>query len=207
MKKMRLFCIARKQLFFIMQVQKVEVRDKILRIAQKRFYKQGFESTSTRQLAADVGMSVSNLYKYFRSKEEIFEAVVSAYHRGYVENFSRFIAHEGRDCFDEDSSSQLAQAIFQSIKSNPVVFVILMDKSKGTRYASFKDEIMAGLEEHIRMGVAEANSDDYIIKIFVRNFFYGIVEIAKSYRSDSWALRNIALLVSYHMAGISILYR
>jgi hypothetical protein len=82
-----------------------------------------------------------------------------------------------------------------------------MDKSNGTKYASLKDEMMTSLEKHISKDIQESYKDEYMIKIFVRNFFYGIIEIAKQYKNDDWAFKNISLLVQYHMNGISILYK
>lgn len=191
----------------IMQILKDDIRKKIIDTATQLFYNYGFEKTSTRQIALELNMSVSNLYKYFKNKEDIFDEIISVYYNHYLTGFSKFISHENKDSFDDDSTQFLAKAIFESLKDNQIEFVLLMDKCKGTRYESFKDEIMSSLEKHIRKDIQESNKDEYIIKIFVRNFFYGIVEIAKHYKNDDWAFKNISLLVRYHMTGISVLYK
>jgi AcrR family transcriptional regulator len=190
-----------------MQVLKDDIRLNILNTASRLFYNKGFEKTTTRRIALEVNMSVSNLYKYFRNKEDIFDAIVKAYHDNYLKNFSEYISHEDEDDFGTESKNKLALAIFESIKGNQTRFVILMDKSAGTRYASFKNVIMDMLENHIRRDISDDYKDEYIVKLFVRNFFYGIVEIAKNYEDDSWAFKNINLLVQYHMSGVSILYK
>jgi len=190
-----------------MQILKDEIRKKIIQIATQLFYDYGFEKTSTRQIALELNMSVSNLYKYFKNKEEIFDEIINVYYSNYSSGFSKFISHENKDSFDEESIQFLAKAIFESIKHNQIKFVLLMDKSKGTKYALFKEEMIDNLEKHISKGIHESNKDEYIIKIFVRNFFYGIVEIAKHYKNDDWALKNINLLVQYHMNGIYVLYK
>jgi AcrR family transcriptional regulator len=191
----------------MMQILKDDIRKKIIHTATQLFYQQGFEKASTRQIANELDMSVSNLYKYFENKEDIFDDIIKVYYENYQAGFSKFIAHENDDSFGNESSQFLAKAIFESIKDNQIKFVLLMDKSKGTKYASFKDQMMANLENHISNGVHQSYKDEYIIKIFVRNFFYGIVEIAKHYKSDDWAFKNISLLVQYHLTGISVLYK
>ncbi len=190
-----------------MQILKENIRKEIITTATQLFYKQGFEKTSTRQIALELKMSVSNLYKYFNNKEHIFEEIIKVYYDNFLSDFSQFIAHVDKDRFDEESNRHLAEFIFTSIKDNYIKFVLLMDKSEGTKYANFKDQMISGLENHISKEIHQSLKDEYIIKIFVRNFFYGIVEVAKNYKNDDWALKNINLLVQYHMKGISILYK
>ena len=56
-----------------MQVKKDEIRNNILDTAQRLFIKRGYENTSMKQIAERSNISKSNIYRYFRSKEEIYE--------------------------------------------------------------------------------------------------------------------------------------
>ena len=190
-----------------MQFQKPEIREKILNSAMQLFYEQGFENTSTRQIAAEVDMSVSNLYKYFANKEEIFDEIVKQYYYRYLATFKNFVSHENKDTFDEDACTKLTKAIFESIKGFCSQFVILMDKSKGTKYENFRNEIIHGLQAHIIKEIPSDKTNAEMIHIFVRNFFNGIVEIARNHKNDETTLANISLLAQYHLKGISILYQ
>jgi AcrR family transcriptional regulator len=51
-------------------------REQILAAALELFRKQGFEGTTTRQIAAELGMSNGNLYTHFRSKDELLAALM-----------------------------------------------------------------------------------------------------------------------------------
>lgn len=51
--------------------------DEILIAAKELFIAQGYEAVSTRQLAEQAGLSQTGLYLYFKSKEEILEALCS----------------------------------------------------------------------------------------------------------------------------------
>ncbi|NJK97716.1 MAG: helix-turn-helix transcriptional regulator [Bacteroidales bacterium] len=62
-----------------MQIQKPEIREKILARSMSLFYMHGFEKTTMRQIGSGIGMSVSNLYKYFRNKEVLFDELVSTF--------------------------------------------------------------------------------------------------------------------------------
>jgi AcrR family transcriptional regulator len=48
-----------------------DIRESILRAAQKRFEHYGFAKTTMAEIASDCGMSAANLYRYFASKDDI----------------------------------------------------------------------------------------------------------------------------------------
>lgn len=57
------------------QVQKVAIRDAILEGAADQFKQNGYSDTSMSQIAAAAGVSTANIYRYFRSKLEVFLAI------------------------------------------------------------------------------------------------------------------------------------
>jgi hypothetical protein len=50
------------------QVLKPEIQARILRAAERQFYRSGYEGVPMRRIAAEVRISVSALYKYFANK-------------------------------------------------------------------------------------------------------------------------------------------
>jgi len=189
-----------------MQTQKPEIRKKILTRSMALFYKQGFEKTTTRQIASGIGMSVSNLYKYFRNKEELFDELVKTFHDHYLSGYKAFLAHsEGHD-FDVNAGAMLARGLFESIKGHTREFVLLMEKSKGTKYENFADELTAVLVEHIAHDVTIDHRNKLMVEVFVRNLFNGLTEVARKHKNAEKTMVNISLLAQYHIRGISILY-
>jgi AcrR family transcriptional regulator len=59
-------------------------RSKVLEVAHDLFLKHGFHGTSMRQIADAAGVAVGGIYNHYRSKEEIFAAVLDAYHPYHV---------------------------------------------------------------------------------------------------------------------------
>jgi AcrR family transcriptional regulator len=59
-----------------MVVVKDKVRAEIINVARKIFTSQGFKKTTMEDVARASGKGKSSIYYYFKSKEEIFEAVV-----------------------------------------------------------------------------------------------------------------------------------
>lgn len=189
-----------------MQVQKPEIREKILSTSLKLFYKQGYRSTTTRQIAGEVGISVSNLYKYFRNKQVLLDELVGSFHSRYLTGYQAFLAHEEKDTFGRDAGNMLGQAFFESMKGRCREFVILMDKSQGTQYQGFKQTVISGLVGHIEKETVVDPENKRMVEVLASNLFNGLTEIAKYSKDDKQLLSHVTLLAHYHLRGISILF-
>ncbi|MEW6131259.1 MAG: TetR/AcrR family transcriptional regulator [Acidobacteriota bacterium] len=56
-----------------------EKKQRIEDAAKDLFIKQGFHATSMRDIAAKAGVSLGNLYNYFKTKESILESIIAKY--------------------------------------------------------------------------------------------------------------------------------
>lgn len=74
-----------------MVVVKEEVRTFIVGVALKIFTRNGFRKATMEEIASTSNMGKSSLYYYFKSKEEIFRAVVELEARMLKERLSRVI--------------------------------------------------------------------------------------------------------------------
>ncbi|MDF0488870.1 helix-turn-helix domain containing protein [Sphingobium sp. H39-3-25] len=69
------------------QQQRAEMRrDQVLDAARACFLREGFHAASVNRIAAEAGMSVGHLYRYFESKEEIIVALCER-------NLDEFLSH------------------------------------------------------------------------------------------------------------------
>ncbi|BEP29656.1 TetR/AcrR family transcriptional regulator [Helicovermis profundi] len=59
------------------QVLKENVKQKILKSAKSEFFKNGYENSSLRKISKNANITVGNLYRYYPSKDKIYEAVVN----------------------------------------------------------------------------------------------------------------------------------
>ena len=74
-------------------------RAEILAAAKQLFLKQGYENFTTRKLAARVGLSQTGVYVYFKSKEEILDAVCRSTFEGLAQRI-RAMSAESKDSPD-----------------------------------------------------------------------------------------------------------
>ncbi len=61
---------------FMAQTLKKELREKIITSATLLMKKKGIENCDMRSIAQDTGMTVGNLYRYFKNKEELVYAII-----------------------------------------------------------------------------------------------------------------------------------
>ena len=67
---------AEKRTVFYMQTLKTDTRKRILDVSKRLFLKKGFRETTTRDIAREAGINLSNLYHYFASKDELFRQLL-----------------------------------------------------------------------------------------------------------------------------------
>jgi TetR/AcrR family transcriptional regulator, cholesterol catabolism regulator len=60
-----------------MQIIKEKVEKKILTVARQEFLKYGFTGSSMRKIAKKARITTSNIYNYFKNKDEIFKRILS----------------------------------------------------------------------------------------------------------------------------------
>lgn len=109
---------------------KTDVRENIVLVAQKTFQRFGFRKTTMDDIAYAAGKGKSSLYYYFKSKEEVFEAVVEK-EAGLLR--SEIIKKVG-DC--DTAIEKLSVYIFVRMHGF---------KNMGNFYVALKDELLSSL--------------------------------------------------------------
>ena len=120
-----------------MQYLKDEVRNSIAQEALKEFTLKGYKGASIRNIAKNSNTSVGNLYKYFISKEDLYEHVIgSVYHRliDYIKRFDKVELNEKAEFI----FYQLVEEIMEIFNESSTEISILLNQSKGSKYENCK---------------------------------------------------------------------
>ena len=59
-----------------MQTLKTDTRKRILAVSRSLFLEKGFQGATTREIASASGVTLSNLYHYYPSKDELFRVLL-----------------------------------------------------------------------------------------------------------------------------------
>ena len=187
-----------------MQVLKDEIRDNILRVAEDLFYEKGFEEATTRGIAALVGISVSNLYLYYENKEALFSAVVDPFHQYINLRLSKFLERKNPE---EDISERICELVMDFVVKDHRKFILLADKSRGTKYEDAKMKAVRILQGHIKSMLSKVIYDKELMSfIFANNLISGIIEIARNYRDEIQCEDSLMSLITYHINGSKALF-
>lgn len=120
-----------------MQYLKDEVRNCIEEQALKEFKEFGYKGASIRNIAKKSNTSVGNIYKYFQSKEELYESLIgSVYHKlmDYIEQFHKVDINDKAEYIFYD----LMEKIIEVFEENSIEIAILFNKSQGSKYENCK---------------------------------------------------------------------
>lgn len=198
-----------------MQTLKKEIRDKIIAAAKDEFLKKGFPGSSMQVIAKRAGISVSNIYNYFPSKERIFETVtdgVSRSLKNLVMDLPSYWREHGIGGRRIGEFKELVPStVFNFMKQYRIEVILVLERGAGTRHAGLKDAIVGSLAENIRANAAGAaggpcgkgGKPPFLIKVLAMNLIEGLLEIAREYEGDSWAEINITHLMRYHIRGMA----
>ena len=120
-----------------MQYLKDEVRNNIVKEALREFRQLGYKGTSIRSIAKNSNTSVGNIYKYFHSKEDLYESLIGAvYHKliDYIKQFDKVELNDKAELI----FYELMEKIMEIFNENSIEIAILLNKSEGSKYENCK---------------------------------------------------------------------
>jgi len=197
----------------LMQVLKENVKEKIYQAAVEEFYKKGFLKAKMQDIAKKAGISVGLTYSYYNNKEDLFAGIVEPIYKKIIQPMED---EEGRDSETGDPGylfEQESAFILQLFRQKRETFLILIDRSKGTRYEKAKEQIIDITKEHIKRQLSSrVNSQLFKINevfyhILANNFIEGLLEIARHYQGSLWAENMLKLLTHQYFYGVSGFHR
>ena len=191
------------------QVQKKEIRDRVLETALRLFAREGFQNVTIARISKESKVSVGNIYHYFPGKKEIFDAV---FPREFVDEITRQITQKimtGKDRTVSLQSQNLeyimnSQQFLNYIIQYKYQFQILKHL-QGTPYSGTLEK----LSEHLSGLVYEqfVQEKDEILRMTFHNLYIGYFELVyralKMERTDSELLQELKKIDRYHVAGVT----
>ncbi len=145
------------------QVLKEELRLRIIKSAKKELLEKGYRDASMRQIAASAHMTVGNLYRYFKSKDDLITMIVSP----AVEKLNAIIQEKTEDRI---SLYRSAESIGFS-QSDIVAILDSLAEELIDVYSQYHDEmriLMLHSEVHLKMEIWFTQ----LIQVFAKERFF-----------------------------------
>jgi AcrR family transcriptional regulator len=153
-----------------MQTKKSEIRQNILTESKKEFFKYGFEGMSIRRVASSAGISPSNIYNYFKNKDEIFCEIVKP-----ASDFLKLILKNAEikeyDTIETPEAIEwhlnFINMIYKLISDYREPLKLLLSHSDGTAHHGFKENLA---KRYAAIQPCASGDKNAISEFFMYNF-------------------------------------
>jgi AcrR family transcriptional regulator len=175
-----------------MQVLKEEVRQKIKKAAISEFEENGYQKTSMRSIASNAGVTVGNLYRYFKNKDDLFNMIIQpAFQEIYkfIDEFARFKKSKlSEEKQKEDFIKMFEESLIRIYIQHRPELVILLNGSKGSQMEN-REQIISLIAGRIKKEafprmkkkriIAE---EDFLAQVLATGFIEGISLVLNRYK-------------------------
>lgn len=169
-----------------MQVKKEYMHRAIVEAAIEEFAEKGYAKGSLRRIAEAADTKMSNIYNYFRSKEDLFGYLVGDF---YVEAQTLFAglvrAGDGISVADlgaEESARRWAEILLPLADRRTE---LLITASDGTRYAGFRSELEQKLLTAVGLMCGwypvQPDPDGYPVNLYISTYIDAAISISRRY--------------------------
>lgn len=180
-----------------MQIKKDEIKQRILNVSKGLFIHAGYDKTSLRMIADKCFISKSNIYRYFSSKEEIYETLVGTARRSLMDAINRFGSLDYAVNYTEDKIEEVSEVLAR-IMCEHREGILIMLKSVGSKDRAILTEMMTSFF------VEACPIDDKEFKVqIVSLLIMGLTDILIKYSEEDEMRYRLKMLISYHYLGLN----
>jgi AcrR family transcriptional regulator len=162
----------------MMQVLKESVRNAIVEGAITEFFQYGFQKANMRRIADNANITVGNIYRYYKNKEELFNEILLPAERAIddLESFDRKL-HVTRIDSEEDVN-QLVQYVINVLKPYTREVFIMIYNSEGTHYQKVKAQLEKLVVDKIN-SFYPRQFDRYLLTVLAQSFVQAVFHVFK----------------------------
>lgn len=175
------------------QFKKEAIKEAIDSSALEVFAKRGYKKTTVKAVADTAGISVGNVYHYYKKKDEIYYALVTD---GFIDEIRQVIS-------DKISMKPEGEKLYSFIVENKELFLILFNGSEGTKYEHAVTEVIdEAAQLYCDLYFANVTHNDYeLYRMMYRGHFNLIKELLLNSESDTLR-EQLVKIDTYHKTGM-----
>lgn len=198
-----------------MSTKAEDTEKNILNTARKHFLKDGFSGASLRNIVKDAGLTTGAFYKYYPTKEALFDALTDPYiehiyqiYDRVVEDFEKLSAKEQTSNMSDTSGDGMDQMI-DYIYEHYDNFRLLLKCGDSGKFETFihnmvDREMRSGLEYVKKMKEDEIEIPivgESLMHMIYTGFFSSIFQIIEHDIDKETAKRNVHKLREFNTGG------
>ena len=175
-----------------MQVLKEEIREKIKKVALDEFEKNGYQKTTMRGIASKANLTVGNLYRYFKNKDDLFDILLQPAFKEIYRFISDFAHIKEDEPYKRKEKHNFIKAFERALidiySKHRAALVILLNGSKGSHMENAREEIVHIITDRMKQEIFPKMEndikpvDDFLAEVFSTGFIEGISLVLSKYR-------------------------
>lgn len=187
-----------------MQYKKKEVSERILQAGRDEYAEKGFRAGNISVIAANSGVPVGNLYRYFDGKMGLLTAIVRPAYTQIPKIINELAKYDAGDVTVEQMALLLTQKLLEVFDKYGRDILILADKCASTRYEDFLDKLIVQCDELIlkKLFTDPNESDLFFSGIISRSFINSVFDILRKNLSREEMEKMLRRLLIFYFAGI-----
>lgn len=165
-----------------MQYAKDEIKQRIIDVAREEFLDKGFEKASIRTITSKAQTSKSNLYNYFKDKDDLFCAVleptVSEIETG-LELAKQYNVPKETEDYTLSSQQLVIEVIGKFIATHISDVKLLLFKAQGSSLEGYKHEVLDAFTDNMVEWTKSVHTKKEVSRLFVRtvcSFYLNMIE-------------------------------
>ncbi len=198
-----------------MSIKANNTRENILNTAKEHFLKDGLDGASLRNILKDAGLTTGAFYKYYPTKESLFDALIDPYlehiysiYDNVLNDFQKLSAEEQTNQMTKSSDDGINQ-IVDYVYDNYDNFRLLLKCGDSGKFTDFihnmvEREVNSTIEYIETMRKAETSIpqiDKSLFHMIATGFFSAVFQIIEHDIDKETAKKNIAQLKMFQTGG------
>lgn len=180
-----------------MQVLKEKTRRDIVKAAEKEFRKLSFEKASMRTIATNANMTVGNLYRYYKNKQELYGSIINV----LIVELKKLIA--GIPGVPKSRLPYFLSNFKELQQKYPSEWLILFGGNTGTRYEEIADEIHQKFKDCVVEVMQRSGRHIELADPIASSIIFGLNSILQSQETSKKTSELADEFLDYMIAGFS----
>lgn len=192
-----------------------KTREKILDTAIKHFLRDGFSGASLRSIVKDAGLTTGAFYKYYPTKEMLFDALIDPYiehiyeiYDEIIDDFEKLSAHDQTNNMSNaanDGTNQMIDYIYEHYDH----FRLLFKCGDSGKYEAFIHNMvnkeMKATKKYMQImkeaGMNLLKVDESLMHMIYTVFFSSVLQIVEHDMDKEIAKKNVHQLKEFNTGG------
>jgi AcrR family transcriptional regulator len=201
------------------QTLKDDVKESIVANAVKVFARDGYEGATVASIAKSAGISTGNVYRYFDSKEALFEAALPA---SFVDGFLALLraqlrfarGHADLDTLPPGAPYRVAaEKLLDFAIENRLRLIVLLGRSRRSRHEAIAETVVQELVERaiahfreLRPGLRLSAPVRLMVEQAYRSLVATVVLVLATFDDAPRIRAAITAYSRFHLSGLKALF-